>query len=205
MENGLSLGEAMALTDRRDEGLFGGNSWWIFILFFFWIFMFNGRDDASGIATRAAVTDGFQYNQLDNSLRQLQAGLSEGMYALNSAIKDCCCTTQRSIDGVKYDMSRGFCDVITAGNLNTRDILENQTAGVQRILDYLCANEKEELRNRISTLETTALIQNQSKNLVDQLKPYPIPAYLTASPYAGAYGYGYGVGCGCSGATVYGA
>lgn len=203
MENGLSLGEAMALTDRRDEGLFGGNSWWIFILFFFWIFMFNGKDDTSGIATRAAVTDGFQYNQLDNSLRQLQAGLSEGMYALNSAIKDCCCTTQRSIDGVKYDMSRGFCDVITAGNLNTRDILENQTAGVQRILDYLCANEKEELRNRIATLETTALIQNQSKNLVDQLKPYPIPAYLTASPYAGAYGYG--VGYGCSGTTVYGA
>lgn len=164
-----------------------------------------GRDDTSGIATRAAVTDGFQYNQLDNSMRTLQSSLSEGVYALNSAIKDCCCTTNRNIDGVKYDMSRGFCDVITAGNLNTRDILENQTAGVQRILDYLCANEKEELRNRISTLETTALIQNQSKNLVDQLKPYPIPAYLTASPYAGYPYFGGTYGYGCSGQTVYGA
>lgn len=165
--------------------------------------MFNRGDDTSGIATRAAVNEGFQYNQLDNGVRTLQSSVSEGMYALNSAIKDCCCTTQRSIDGVKYDMSKGFCDVITAGNLNTRDILENQTAGVQRILDYLCANEKEALRSRISTLETTALIQNQSRNLVDQLKPYPVPAYITASPYVSYAGYN-PYCCGC-GTTVYGA
>lgn len=119
--------------------------------------MFN-RGDEGGIATRAAINDGFQYNQLDNGIRALQNGLCDGIYALNNAIKDCCCQTQRAIDSVKYDMSKGFCDVITAGNLNTRDILENQTAGVQRILDYLCANEKEELRSRIATLETTALI-----------------------------------------------
>lgn len=204
MENGLSLGEAMALTDRHDDGFFGGNGSWIFILFFFWMFGFGNRgDDLGGIATRSAVAEGFQYNQLDNGIRTLQSSLSEGMYALNSAIKDCCCTTNRNIDGVRYDMSKGFCDVITAGNLNTRDILENQTAGIQRILDYLCASEKEALRNRVATLETTALIQSQSKNLIDQLKPYPIPAYLTASPYV-AYPYS-GCGYGCTGTTVYGA
>ena len=199
MENGLSLGEAMALTDKRDSGFFGGDASWILVLFFFWMFMGRG-EDAGGTATRAAVTEGFQYNQLDNSVRALQSSLSEGVYALNSAIRDCCCTTQRSIDGVRYDMSKGFCDVITANNLNTRDILDNQNAGIQRILDYLCANEKAALRDRITTLETTALLQNQSKNLIDQLKPYPMPAYITASPYV-SYPYPGG----CCGNTVFGA
>lgn len=95
-------------------------------------------------------------------------------------------------------MSKGFCDVITANNLNTRDILENNNAGVQRILDYLCANEKQALRDRIQTLETSGIVQAQTKNLIETLRPCPIPAYLTCSPYA-SYGYNnvYGCGCGC--------
>jgi hypothetical protein len=67
-------------------------------------------------------------------------------------------------------MSKGFCDVITAGNLNTRDILENNNAGVQRILDYLCANEKQALRDRIQTLETSSIVQAQTRNLLEALR-----------------------------------
>lgn len=167
--------------------------------------MGNNRRDGlaeEGIATREAVNRGFQYNQLDNEIRAVQNGLCDGIYALNSAIKDCCCTTNRNIDSVRYDMSKGFCDTITASNLNTRDIIENQTAGTQRILDYLCANEKAALREKISTLETSAMLQAQSANLVNQLRPCPIPAYLTCSPYT-SYPYGMptysGCGCGCGG------
>ena len=96
-------------------------------------------------------------------------------------------------------MSKGFCDVITAGNLNTRDILESQNAGVQKILDYMCANEKQALRDRIQTLETSGIVQAQTKNLVETLRPCPIPAYLTCSPYA-SYAYG----CGTTGGFNYG-
>ena len=96
-------------------------------------------------------------------------------------------------------MSKGFCDVITAGNLNTRDILESQNAGVQRILDYLNANEKQNLRDRIQTLETSGIVQAQTKNLVEALRPCPIPAYLTCSPYAS-----YNFGCGTVGGFNYG-
>jgi hypothetical protein len=174
MENGLSLGEAMALTNKEDG--FGGWFMWIIALAIIFGngggFGFGGgnRGFVDGTATREAVATGFQYNQLDNGIRGIQQGICDGFYAINNSVKDCCCTTNRNIDSVKYDMSKGFCDVITAGNLNTRDILENNNAGVQRILDYLCANEKQALRDRIQTLETSGIVQAQTRNLLEALR-----------------------------------
>lgn len=214
---GLSLGEAMALTNKNDD-FDGGWLMWIIALAIVFGgngFGFGGQRPGvgpamEGIATREAVNTGFQYNQLDNGIRAIQSGLCDGFYALNNsvkdtsydlqtAIKDCCCTTNRNIDSVRYDMSKGFSDVITAGNLNTRDILESQNAGVQKILDYMCANEKQALRDRIQTLETSGIVQAQTKNLVETLRPCPIPAYLTCSPYT-SYSYG----CGTTGGFNYG-
>lgn len=97
---GLSLGEAMALTDRRgyDDG-FGGN-WFMWIIALAIIFG-NGNGfgwggnrgygvgpAVEGIATRDAVNSGFQYNQLDNGIRAVQNGLCDGFYALNNSVKD---------------------------------------------------------------------------------------------------------------------
>jgi hypothetical protein len=212
MESGLTASEALLLGERgRGFDDFGGSWMWIILLFL--LFGFNGNTAtgaSEGIATREAVNSGFQYNQLDNGIRYLANGLSDGFYAVNdsmkdgfygitTAVKDCCCTTNRNIDSVRFDMSRGFADTITAASMNTRDILEAQSAGVQRILDYLCANEKQNLRDRIQTLETSAMLQAQSANLTTQLRPYPSPAYIVSSPYATApagYPYGYGYGCG---------
>ena len=115
-------------------------------------------------------------------------------------------TTNRNIDSVKFDMAKGFCDVVTAGNLNTRDILESQNANTQRILDYINCNEKQALRDRIQTLETSGIVQAQTKNLIETLRPCPIPSYVVCNPYTGTdptyvsgfnSGYGAGYGCGC--------
>lgn len=185
MENGLSTADALLLGQN---GMGGANSW-IWILMFFFLFGGNGfggtsrMQEVEGIATRDAVHSGFQYNQIDNGIRGIQSGLCDGFYATQGAIKDCCCQTNRNIDSVRYDMSRGFCDVVTASNLNTRDILEAQTANTQRILDHLCESEKQALRDRISGLELSATIQNQSSNLLAALLPTPRPAYVVQSPY----------------------
>lgn len=195
----MSVADALLLNDRKDDNYgFGGS--WMWIIFLFLIFGwggngFNRGTEMEGMATRNAVTEGFNFNQLDNGIRSIQSGICDSTYALKSAIDNCCCQTQRSIDGVKYEMSKGFCDVVTANNLNTRDILQNQNAGVQKILDYMYANEKQALRDRIQTLETSGIIQAQTRNLVDTLRPCPIPAYITCSPYQTA-NYGYGCGCG---------
>ena len=223
----LSPADAMLLGQNNG---FGNNGSWIWVLLLAFLWSGNGgfgwgnrggngmcADFIDGSATRAAVNSGFQYNQLDNGIRGIQNGLCDGFYAVNTslkdgfygtqgAIKDCCCTTQRSIDSVRYDMAKGFCDVVTAGNLNTRDILESQNANTQRILDYINCNEKQALRDRIQTLETSGIVQAQTKNLIETLRPCPIPAYITCSPFqsyavspyaATGYGCGVGYGCGC--------
>ena len=194
---GMTTSEALLLSERdKDDFGFGGMWFWVIILFV--LFGGNGffGNTADGTATREAVNTGFQYNQLDNGIRAIQTGICDSTYALTTAIKDCCCTTQRNIDSVRYDMSKGFCDVVTANNLNTRDILESQNAGVQRILDYMCNNEKQALRQEISALQLSAALQAQTANLVGQLRPVATPAYLTASPYTSYPVYGFGCGCG---------
>lgn len=194
----MSVADALLLNDRRDGmDMFGGNSI-IWILFLFFIFGFGGNRfgmgvTADGATTRMAVTEGFNFNQLDNGIRAIQTGICDSTYALKSAIDNCCCQTNRNIDSVKYEMSKGFCDVVNASNLNTRDILQNQNAGVQKILDYMCQNEKQALRDKIQTLETSGIVQAQTQNLVNTLRPCPIPAYITCSPYE-TRGYGCG-GC----------
>ena len=178
----MSVADALLLNDRKD-GNYGFGGSWMWIIFLFLIFGWGGNGfnrgaEMEGMVTRNAVTEGFNFNQLDNGIRSVQSGICDSTYALKSAIDNCCCQTQRSIDGVKYEMSKGFCDVVTANNLNTRDILQNQNAGVQKILDYMYANEKQALRDRIQTLETSGIIQAQTRNLVDTLRPCPIPAYI---------------------------
>ena len=61
-------------------------------------------------------------------------------------------------------------------------------------------NEIQKLRDDLQTANFQLSQQAQSANLIDQLRPCPIPAYLSCSPYTSydpfRNGYGYG-GCGC--------
>lgn len=50
--------------------------------------------------------------------------------------------------------------------------------------------------------QTSAITQQQTQNIVNQIKPCPVPAYLTCNPYGcnggfTGYGYGYGYGDSC--------
>ena len=96
----LSPADAMLLGQR--DGFGDGNSWiWIFLLFA--LFGGNGfgwgnrGEAAEGIATRAAVNDGFQYSQLDNGIRSIQNGICDGFYAVNNSLKDGFYTTTGAI------------------------------------------------------------------------------------------------------------
>lgn len=52
-------------------------------------------------------------------------------------------------------------------------------------------------------LQSSALLQQQTSNIVSQIRPCPVPAYLTCNPYGcngglNGYGYGYPYGYGDS-------
>lgn len=57
-------------------------------------------------------------------------------------------------------------------------------------------NKIDTLRDEKNALQSSALLQQQTSNIVSQIKPCPVPAYLTCNPYGcnGGFGYGYPYG-----------
>lgn len=132
----------------------------------------------SGLNT--ALLQGF--HGVDNAVCTLGYQQAQGFNTIGHQISDCCCTTQRSIDNVRYEMSKGFCDVIRSGQDNTR-----------AILDYLTSDKIESLRAENAGLKAQISNDRQSAYLLNELKPCPIPAYITCNPNA-SYS---NCGCGC--------
>lgn len=70
---------------------------------------------------------------------------------------------------------------------------------------YLMCDDDEidTLRDEKNALQSSALLQQQTSNIVSQIRPCPVPAYLTCNPYGcngglNGYGYGYPYGYGDS-------
>ena len=192
MVDGISVADALAL--RNSDGMFGGSNgaWWLILLILFagGGFNFGGNAAAQGALTRAELSEGFTMNNIERQIQGVQNGLCDGFYSMNTtnlqgfngvnaAIanlgyqnQNCCCETNRNIDAVRYDMSRGFCDVINSQAQNT-----------QKILDKMCEQENQNLRDQLQTANFQLSQQAQSANLINALRPFPQPAYITCSPY----------------------
>ena len=80
--------------------------------------------------------------QTDNAICQLGYQNLQNTNTLSSQIADCCCTTQRGIDSVRFDMANYSASTNAA-----------ITAGTQKILDKMCENEKAALQARVQSLE----------------------------------------------------
>lgn len=124
---------------------------------------------------------------------------------IKTQIADCCCTTQRGIDGINYNMAMNTNALQNTMCSNTRDIIESNNANYRALHDEIVANRLEDKnaqiqaqQNEINALRLAASQERQNNYLIDQLKPCPIPAYITCNPYQ-SYGYTYpNNGCGCN-------
>ena len=128
--------------------------------------------------------------------------------ALQSQLANCCCETREAIQGVNYNMAQNTCALQNTMNTNTRDIIESQNAGTRAILDYMCAKENENLRDKVQKLELaasqsaqnayiTANQEAQTAELIRRINPMPVPSYNVPAPYPYA-GYGCNSNCGCN-------
>lgn len=134
------------------------------------------------------------FSGLNTALMQGFHGVDNAVCGIGHQISDCCCATQRAIDGVKYDMATGFCNLGNTINGVARDIIDNQNANYRGIMDFMVQTKMDALRDENATLKLAASQAKQNQYLVDQLRPCPVPAYITCNPFAAA---GYNVGCGC--------
>lgn len=210
-ENGLSVADIAAVTDRNNGNCGGMGGWGggfgemliaMIMLFLFPMFfggfgggMWGGMGGwgnggmmaaANGALTRADLCSEFNFNGLENAVRGVTQGLCDGFYAMQNSInglgttvmqgfsqaelsrsqqqaalmqqlcnlgyqqKDCCCETQRSIDGVKFTIAQEDCATRNLMQSNTRDLIENQNANARAVLDALTAQRLEAKDERIA-------------------------------------------------------
>lgn len=226
MEN-YSLSDIAAVTDgNRNGGMFGGNGDWGAWIILFLLFGMFGRGGWGGFgggnegcATQSDVRAAVDQQTLISKLDQQTYGLADSTYALTNAINggfhglerqlaDCCCTTQRAIDGVNFNMARGFCDLGNVMNTNTRDILENQNSNTRAILDFLTNDKIATLTAENQALKLTASQANQNAVLMAAMDANkaeilrrtgaecPTPAYVVQPPTPVHFPYN-NCGCGC--------
>lgn len=210
---------AAMMKNNEGDGFLNGNG--ILIILFFLIFgggfgggwgNWGGNSwNAAGLQgslTRADLNDGFAtmgtHQKLDsltlevnNDAHNLETSMMSGFNNLGAQVTDsryaaqqCCCETNRNIDSLRYENAKNTCDIISANTANT-----------QRILDTLCEDRIQALRDKVAeqsqmlqTVSFQVSQEQQNAALINALRPTPIPAYLTASPYqsyANGYGYGY--------------
>lgn len=143
----------------------------------------------STYALNNTITNGF--HGVDNAICTLGYNIQNGFNTLGYQQKDCCCETQRLIE-------RSFCDLGHAICNQTRDIIDNQNANYRGIMDFMVQSKMDALRSENEALRLSASQAKQNQYLIDQLRPCPVPAYITCNPYAASWGAGYGnSGCGC--------
>ena len=228
MDGNYTLSDIVAAVGgNRNNGGFGNNDLFDLLVLFalfgnggwggFGGGFGGGGSGFQGFATRADINEGFALNGLQTGITAIQQGLCDSTYALqnsitggfnavNGAIKDCCCTTQRAIDGVNFNMAQNTCALQNTMNTNTRDILENQNTNTRAILDFLTQDkiatltaENQSLKFQASqTAQNAFITANQEAQTATLLRRLgadcPTPAYVVQPPTPVHFPYN---NCGC--------
>ena len=171
-----------------------------------------GSPSGQGWATRADINDGFALNGLQNGQRDITAAISNGFHGVDNAVcqlgynvqqgvntlsgqlANCCCTTQRAIDGVNYNMATQAAGINNAIQNSTRDIIDNQNSNARAILDAMNQNYTRSLENENQSLKLAASQSNQNAVLMAAMDANkaeilrrtgaecPTPAYVVQPP-----------------------
>lgn len=141
--------------------------------------------------TNMAMANGFAQAELSRSNQQ--AALMQQLTAMQMQAAECCCNTQRSIEGVRYDMAAQACDTRNTVQNATRDIIDNANSNSRAILDFLTQSKLSDLQAENQGLKLAASQAAQNSYLVSQLRSSPIPAYTVQNPYC----CNQFAGCGC--------
>lgn len=168
----------------------------------------SGICDAT-FALNNTMTNGFAnvqqtlcqgFSGVNQAISNSAFNTERGLWNLSSQFADCCCQTQRAIDGVNYNMAMNTNSIQQTLCSSTRDLIENQNANYRALHDEIVANRMEDKnaqiaaqQNEINALRLAASQAKQNSYLVNELRPCPVPAYITCNPYQ-SYNP---CGCGC--------
>lgn len=149
--------------------------------------------------------------QVGLSSQQIINAIQGGNASIANQLASCCCDVKTAIERQGYEGRLATIEqtqTLTSSSNTQFNILGAKIdAQTQLLSEKFCELEKREMQREIQQLrdekqgyQMSALTQQQTQNLVNQLRPCPVPAYLTCNPFGGTYNgypFGYNEGCGC--------
>ncbi len=195
-----------------NNGLFGNgdNSIWAIVLIALLFgnggFGFGGNnqvattDYISNEFTQRDVNNGFQntnnlisngFSDTATNICNLRSDVLENRYAAQLSA----CNTQRDILQQTNELNTN----LLTSNLQAQatmdkcccDLRAQGIENTQKILDVLNQNTIDSLRSEVNDLKNTITANGIGPSIVNQVRPYPIPAYPVSSPYVGLYNGGF--------------
>lgn len=160
--------------------------------------------------TSAITTNGYETR---NTITQAQIADMQGFNGISNAVKDVNynLATQgsnigRQISDTGYALNsavdKGFCQTNYNNSNNTRDIIASQHSDADRIIARLDAMENARIREQLEAARANNIaLQGQldraklRTDIVNDVRPCPIPAYPTCNPWAST-------NSGCCGCTA---
>lgn len=227
-ENGMSPADFAAVTGNNDGFGNGNGAWWLLVLFLFAGWGNNGNYGNGGAgaelqrgfdqqATTAQLT-GLQNTLYTNQIAGMnqafanQQALDARLGSMEMGFQNCCCENRAGLADVKYTVATEACADRNAVTNALRDVIENQTANTQRILDTMCQDKIDAKNEKIQSLENQLNIANlqasqtaqtaqlladnaaQTVAVEQYLNPTPRPAYIVQNPNC-CQQNNYGCGC----------
>lgn len=129
-----------------------------------------------------------------------QTALANQLNGITASLQNCCCENRAGIADLKYTIATEACADRAAVTDGVRDIIANQTASTQAVLDKLCQQEIDALKAENANLQTQINMANlaasqtaqtarilsdnaaQTVALEQYLNPAPVPAYTVQNP-----------------------
>ena len=107
-------------------------------------------------------------NQICNSTADITSAVNNGFYGLNTSFLNCCCENRLGIADLKSTIISENCADRQALNEGVRDIIANQTAVGQSVLDKLCQLELDGKNDKIVDLQREVLMKDLQASQVQQ-------------------------------------
>ena len=181
-----------------------------------------------GALTRTDIDAALSTQGIENGITGIGTQLCNGFNGVNSNIANlaaqmasCCCDLKQGQGEISYNMAaqtnilqntvnNNGNAIQQALNSGFRDVIDAQNAGTQRIVDLFTQDKIQSLQTELQSAQLQLSNAAQTNNIVNALRPTPVPAYLTCSPYqtiVNPTGFAFGVsgngcgynacGCGC--------
>lgn len=167
-----------------------------------------------GALTRTDIDAALSTQGIENGITGISTQLCNGFNSLSAQLADCCCSTKSAVADVNYNLAaqtnilqntvnNNGNAIQQALNSGFRDVIDAQNAGTQRIVDLFTQDKIQSLQTELQSAQLQLSNAAQTNNIVNALKPTPVPSYPVMSPYTSIInptGFTFGVsgnGCGC--------